>query len=97
MDNKEIMRCIRIMSNIAAAYGDAEDQLYIFTECFIQLAQKKGRDDQDIMRKCRAAVACLIGALVPREYFDSFMEDIGLLEDEIYNEVFLQEVQDDGI
>lgn len=95
MDNKEIMRCIRIMTNIAASYaGNVEDQLYIFTECFIQLAQKKGMDDQDIMRKCRAAVGCLIGALVPHEYFESFIEDIGLLEDEIYNEVPLQEVQE---
>lgn len=43
MDNKEIMRCIRIMKNIAATYaGNAEDQLYIFTECFIEIAQKKG-------------------------------------------------------
>ena len=97
MENKEILRCIRIMSNIAVAYGDAEDQLYIFTECFIQLAQQKGKDDQDIMRKCRAAVGCLIGALVPHEYFDSFMEDIGLLEDEIYDEKLLQEVQDEAI
>lgn len=96
MDNNEIQRCIRIMLNIAAAYGYAEDQLYIFTECFVQLARKKGMNDQDVMRKCRAAVACLIGALVPEEYFDSFMEDIGLLEDEIYNKVPLQEVQDES-
>lgn len=47
------------------------------------------------MRKCRAAVGCLIGALVPHEYFDSFMEDIGLLEDEIYDEQLLQEVQEE--
>ncbi len=97
MDIKEIMRCIRIMSNIAAAYGGAEEQLFIFTECFIQLAQKKGRDEQDIMRKCQGAVGCLIGALVPHEYFDSFMEDICLLEDKIYNEEHLQEVQDEAI
>lgn len=91
MESKEIERCIRIMTNIAASYaGNAEDQLYIFVECFAQLAQKKGKDDQDIMRKCRAAVACLIGELVPEEYFGSFMEDIGLLEDEIYNKVPLQ-------
>lgn len=95
MENKEILRCIRIMTNIATAYGNAEDQLYIFTECFIQLAQKKGKDDQDIMRKCRAAVCCLIGALVPHEYFESFMEDIGLLEDEIYDADLLQEVPED--
>lgn len=96
MENKEIMRCIRIMTNIAASYaGNVEDQLYIFTECFIQLAQKKGKDDQDTMRKCRAAVGCLIGALVPHEYFDSFMEGIGLLETEMYDEDLLQEVPED--
>lgn len=95
MESKEIEHCICIISNIAASYGDAEDQLYSFVECFIRLAQKKGRDDQDIMRKCRAAVGRLIGALVPHEYFYSFMEDIGLLEDEIYDEKLLQEVQDE--
>lgn len=97
MESKEIERCIRIMTNIAARYtGDVEDQLYIFMECFNQLAQEKGKDDQDTMRKCRAAVGCLISALVPHEYFDSFMEDIGLLEDDIYNEELLQEVPDEN-
>lgn len=96
MDNKEILRCIRIMTNIASSYArNVEDQLYIFMECFIQLAQKKGKDDQDTMRKCRAAVGCLIGALVPHEYFESFMEDIGLLETEMYDEDLLQEVRDE--
>ncbi len=96
MDNKEIMRCIRIMTNIAASYAkDVDDQLYVFVECFVRLAQKKGKDEQDIMRKCRAAVACMIGVMVPREYFESFMEDIGLLEDVIYNSDTMQEVHDE--
>ncbi len=97
MENKlnEIAHCINIIKDIARICGDDKDQLYVLIESYNDLTMEHARNKQDRMRRCRAAVACLIGALVPEEYFDSFMEDIGLLEDEIYNKVPLQEVQDD--
>lgn len=92
---KELNHCINLIQNIADICSDEGDSLYVIMESFVQKAQKIGQNEQDIMHSCRAAVACLIGALVPHEYFDSFMEDIGLLEDEIYDEKLLQEVQDE--
>lgn len=88
MENKvrEIEHCINIIKGVARICGDDEDQLYVLIESYCQLTQEHARNENDRMRRCRAAVGCLIGALVPHEYFESFMEDIGLLEDDIYNE-----------
>lgn len=96
MENKvkEIEHCINIIKGVARICGDDKDQLYVLIESYNQLTQEHGRNEQDRMRRCRAAVACLIGALVPEEYFVSFMEDIGLLEDDIYNEVPFQEIEE---
>lgn len=97
MENKvkEIEHCINIIKGVARICGDDKDQLYVLIESYYQLTQEHARNEQDRMRRCRAAVGCLIGALVPHEYFDSFMEDIGLLESEIYDKQLLQEVQDE--
>ena len=97
MENKELFRCIRIVKNTVQCYSnDIEDLGYILTESFIQLAQQKSLNEQMQMRLARASIGCMIGALVPEEYFESFMEDIGLLEDEIYNEVPIQEVPEEA-
>ena len=97
MENKvkEIDHCINIIKGVARICGDDKDQLYVLIEAYNQLTQEHARNEQDQMRRCRAAVGCLIGALVPHEYFDSFIEDIGLLEDDIYDEKLLQEVSED--
>ena len=92
---KVIDHGINIIKGVARICGDDKDQLYVLIEAYNQLTHEHARNEQDQMRRCRAAVGCLIGALVPHEYFDSFMEDIGLLEDEIYDEKLLQEVQDE--
>lgn len=92
---REIEHCINIIKGVARICGDDKDQLYVLIESYNQLTQEHARNEQDRMRRCRAAVACLIGALVPEEYFESFMEDIGLLEDDIYNSDNFEEVTDE--
>lgn len=96
MDNTELLRCIRIVKNTVQCYSnDIEDLCYILTESIIQLAQQKSLNEQMQMKLARASIGCMISALVPEEYFESFMEDIGLLQMEIYNADNLEEVPEE--